>query len=627
MSSHNTHVHKILRVDLARGTFIEQPVEEATLRRYIGGYALAAKYLYEEIAPDITWDSPDNRLMFLGGILSGTSIPGSGGINISAKGVLTGGGAATQAQGVFGAYMIRCGFVGIIVHGSAERWRYLLVKNDGTAQLMDAGHLLGKDTWETHDIIASDLKKKERQISVLCIGPAGENLVKWSGILIDKGHSAMHNGLGAVMGSKKLKAVVIERGKKSAPVYDKEALNELSRGLIEKAKSEKGGAHYFGTLNGVQANYRVGTLPIKNYTTNVWDIDEEDFQKFTPSYILERFEPKRLRPCWACPNHHCQVMTITEGPYKGLVVEEPDYEQMAAFGPNMGVNDISSVMMLSNLGDRLGLDVNETGWTVACMMELLERGIVTGDEMDGLDLKWGNVGAIRSLLFKIAFREGIGNLLADGVKEMVKKIGRGTANIGVYTLKGATPRGHDHRGRWTEMFDTCVSESGALENDLINNRTDKTQFGLPSKIDIFDPDFIAKIEAKSKGSMQLEDSTVTCRFHTRTNMEILTSAISAVTGWDFDFDEGMKVGLRAINIMRAYNIKNGIGGNLDRPSLRYSSVPKDGPAQGKDIRPHFERMLRIYYNIMGWDEDGRPLPSTLAALGLDQIIPDLWDKN
>jgi len=626
MAPYHNNTLKVLRVDLPRGVITPEPIDDAMLRKYIGGYALAAKYLYEEVPVDAPWDAPENRLMFLGGVLSGTAIPGSGGITISAKGALTGGAVATQAQGVFGAYMKRCGLLGIIVQGASEEWQYLVIKEDGTAQLTAANHLQGKDTWKTPDIIATDLNKKEGEFSVLCIGPAGENLVKWSGIVVDKGHAAMHNGIGAVMGSKKLKAVVVERGKGPIPVCDKETLRALSKNVIEKAKSETGGVHYVGTLNGVHRNHEMGTLPIRNYTTNIWDIEQEEFEKFSGSYINGHFEPKRLRPCWACPNHHCQVMTITEGQYKGLVVEEPEYEQMSAFGPNMGITDIASVMMLSNLGDRLGLDVNETGWTFACMMELLEKGIVSSEEMDGLDLTWGNVEAVRTLLLKTAAKEGVGELLADGVKEAVKKIGRGAEDVGIYTLKGNTPRGHDHRGRWTEMFNTCLSESGNLENDLTNKRTDKTQFGLPPNIDIFDPDFVAKAEAKSKGSMQLEDSAVTCRFHTGTDVRLLAKAIAAVTGWDFDFDEAMKVGRRAINTMRAFNIRSGITGELDRPSPRYGSTPTDGPTAGKAIAPHFAEMVQTYYRLMGWSDEGIPLPETLTDLDIEAIAGDLWDR-
>ncbi len=626
MSLRNSGGLGVLRVDLSNGVITHEPIDDVVLRKHIGGYALAAKYLYEEVPTDVPWHSPENRLMLFGGVLSGTSIPGSGGITICAKGALTGGGAATQAQGVFGANLKRCGLLGIIVEGAGEKWQYLVVDKDGKARLSDAEHLCGRDTWETVDTLTADLAKKESDISVLSIGPAGENLVKWSGIIIDKGHTAMHNGVGAVMGSKKLKAVVVEKGTKPVPVHDRETFKKLVKSVIDTVKIDKAGIHYFGTLNGIHNNYKAGMLPIRNYTTNIWDIEKEQFDKFSGSYMTEHFEPKRLRPCWVCPNNHCQVMTITEGPYKGMTVEEPEYEQMSAFGPNLGINDIASVMMLSNLVDRLGLDVNEAGWTCSCMMELFEKGIVTSEELDGLDLTWGNVESVRNLLFKIAMREGVGDLVADGVKETVRKIGRGAEDIGIYTLKGNTPRGHDHRGRWTEMFDTCISESGALESDLIK-RLDLTQFGLPQKLHPFDPDFIAKLEAKAKGSMQLEDSTVTCRFNTRTDVRLLSAAISAAMGWDFDFDEGMQVGRRAINTMRAYNIRSGITGELDRPSSRYGSVPKDGPAKGQDIAPHFAKMVRMYYQLMGWNEEGRPLPDTLKDLEIEDIAWDLWGKS
>lgn len=623
MSIHARDELKVLRVDLTRGTVTPEPIDDAALRKYIGGYALAAKYLYEEVPVDAPWDAPENRLMFLGGVLSGTSIPGSGGITISAKGALTGGGAATQSQGVGGAYLKRCGFLGIVIEGAGDAWRYLVIRKDGTAQLGNADHLRGKDTWETVETLVSDLGKKERDISVFSIGPAGENLVKWSGIVVDKGHTAMHNGIGAVMGSKRLKAVVIERGGAPVPVHDGETLKRLAKGIIDTVKIDKEGVHYFGTLSGVHRNYAAGQLPIRNYTTSVWDIAPEEFDKFSGPYMNEHFEPKRQRPCWACPNRHCQFMKITEGPYEGMIVEEPEYEQMSAFGPNLGIDDVTSVMMLSNLVDRLGLDVNEAGWTCSCLMELFERGIIGSDELDGLDMTWGNVEAVRGLLIKIATRDGVGDMLAGGVKETVKTIGRGAEDIGIYTLKGNTPRGHDHRGRWTEMFDTCISESGALESDILR-RLDLTQFGLPQKLHPFDPDFVAKVEARAKGSMQIEDSAVTCRFHTRTDVRLLAKAISAVTGWDFDFDEAMKVGRRAINTMRAFNIRNGITGELDRPSTRYGSTPTDGPAAGKSIAPHFERMVKIYYELMGWSDEGIPLPETLKDLEIEEISADLW---
>jgi aldehyde:ferredoxin oxidoreductase len=427
------------------------------------------------------------------------------------------------------------------------------------------------------------------------------------------------------MGSKHLKAIVVVRGKEAIPIAQRDELSDIAKAIIEPVINATSGIHHYGTLNGVHSNYATGNLPVRNYSTNVWDIAASDFERFTGHYIHEHFDPKRSHPCWACPNRHCQMLTIKEGPYAGMTVEEPEYEQLSAFSANLGINDVSAVMMLSNTVDRLGLDCNEAGWVLSGTMECFEKGILTGEDTDGLELVWGNAEAARDLLYRIARREGLGDTLAEGIRRASRKIGRGAEAMAVYTLKGGTPRGHDHRGRWTEMFDSCVSESGALDNTLAVS--DLTQFGLPPKLDPFDPDMLAKAEARMKGGMQFEDSLVTCRFNTRMNVKLLAQAVSAVTGWEFSFEEAMQVGRRAVNTMRAFNIRNGITPELERPSPRYGSIPKDGPASGKSIAPHFEKMLRQYYGQMGWDAKGYPLPETLAALGLESIARDLSDSR
>jgi len=241
-------------------------------------------------------------------------------------------------------------------------------------------------------------------------------------------------------------------------------------------------------------------------------------------------------------------------------------------------------------------------------------------------MSWGNVEAARELLHKIAVREGIGDVLAEGVRRAVEKLGRGTEEIGIYTLKGGTPRGHDHRARWAEMLDTVLSESASHETSMLGS-IDFEQFGLPSRLHPFDPDMMADFEVKLRGGMQLEDSAVTCRFNTGVNVSLLSEAIAAVTGWDFDREEGMEVGRRAVNVMRAFNIRNGLTADLERPSPRYGSTPKDGPAEDQNIAPHFEKMVQAYYEGMGWDAAGKPLPETLRALGLDKIASDLSESE
>jgi aldehyde:ferredoxin oxidoreductase len=622
-----TCLAQILRLNLNEQKGSKEKIDAQTLRKYLGGCALGAKFLYDEVPFNVEWSNPENRLIILGGPLSGTAVPGSGGITVSTRGAMTNGAASTQAQGVFGAYLRSCGLMGLVIQGACDTWTYLVVDEEGSARFMSAEHLVGKDTWETADALAKELGKGEREISVLSIGPAGEKLVRFACIVIDKGHVAAHNGVGAVMGSKKLKAIVVLRGKQRAEVKDRARLTGLVKALLKPIIDNPTSYHYYGTLPGFLKNLAIGNLPVKNYMTSKWLIPEEKLSRFTGPYIREHYSPKRKRPCWACPHHHCEAMTIPEGPYKGMEVEEPDYEQLSGLGSNLGIGDVTDVIVLANLVDRLGMDANETGWVLSCVMECYERGILTKEKTDGLEMTWGNVEAVRNMLGEISKRKGIGDVLAEGVMRAVGKIGHGAEDIGIYTGKGTTPRSHDHRARWTELFDHCVSDSGALDSTPIG--PDVTAYGLAKDLNPFgcDPDRIVEMEVKMKGGMQFEDSLVTCRFNTRMNIAMLTEALQAVMGWDFTAEEAMEAGLRAVHLMRVFNIRSGLTSDLDWPSPRYGSAPVDGPTAGKTIFSHFEQILKGYYQGMGWDEKGRPLPETLNRLGLEKVADDLWARS
>ena len=214
--------------------------------------------------------------------------------------------------------------------------------------------------------------------------------------------------------------------------------------------------------------------------------------------------------------------------------------------------------------------------------------------------------------------------LPEGVMRASRKIGGETTKLAIHTLKGNTPRSHDHRVMWYELFDTCVSNLGTLE---AGSTPPMKLLGLPSTYDPFDPQAVSTVVAKVKGGMVFEDSMVTCRFKTGTQLDLLAQAVSAVTGWDMDLQEAMQVGIRAVNRARAFNLCHGIGPELDRPSMRYGSTPLDGVAASMAIMPHFDGMLRNYYDLMGWSEQGIPLPETLKNLSLESIIPDLWDEK
>lgn len=596
---------KLLRVNLTTNELTNVTFNEEILKQYLGGTGLGVKILFDEVDSKVDWEDPQNRLIIASGPLGGTRIGGSGTISIVTKGALTSGVTAVQANGLFGAYLKFCGYDGIIVQGRAPRWRYLYLETD-EAKLRDASHLLGVDTYDLADKLKHAYNKTDYQASVLSIGPAGEHVARFASIFADKGHAAGHNGAGAIMGSKRLKAIIALRGNLRVSVSDEPTLQAISDQLYENAKN------FSGTINGVYRwqTQQVPMLPVRNYSTNIWNIPDTKLTQFSEQYIREHFNPKP-HPCWACRLTHATMMTIPSGPYKGMVVEEPEYEQLSAWGSAIDTQDIFNTFMLSMVTDRVGLENNEAGWLIGWVMECYEKGLLTKEDLNGLDMRWGNAEATRQLLYMIANRQGCGDWLAEGVMRASQKIGGDAVKNAIYTLKGNTPRGHDHRTRWTELFETSISNTGTLEVGGYMQDPKVMQPGFPHEV----VDNLTSLQ----GNMVFEDSLGTCRFNTGTNMLLLAQAVSAVTGWNFSPQEGKTVGLRTVNLMRVYNIRSGIHGK-DYPSERYGSTPTDGPYKGIGIMPHWETMLQRYYTQMGWDKTGKPLPTTLKNLGLDGVI-------
>jgi aldehyde:ferredoxin oxidoreductase len=455
---------RFLRVDLATGETSHVEFDEETLRQWAGGVGLGAKLLYEEVPPGVDWDSPDNRLIFSSGPLGGTRMPGSGTFTVVTKGPLTGGATATQANGYLGAYIKFSGFDGVIFQGQAPEWLYLYV-HDGVAELRPASGVLGKDVYDTEEQIKSEIGGSPRSLSVFAIGPSGENLVKFAGILGDHGHAAAHNGTGAVMGSKRVKAIVAARGRSSLTVADRSTTSKAAQAIFEAVKNDPGGGRIYewGTsmiFTGAEAG---GWLPIKNLTTSVFPE--------APEFMGERFRTRwelKPEPCWACRMHHCHVMRITDGPFAGQSFEEPEYEAWAAFGPLIGNAEVGAAAWLTEVNERLGFDVNEMGFLAALVMEWYEQGVITKEDTGGLELNWGNYRALADLMHKIAHREGIGDVLAEGIKHASQNVAGGEADWGVYIQKGHGPRGHDHRARWTEIVDYATSSAGTIETGPIN---------------------------------------------------------------------------------------------------------------------------------------------------------------
>ena len=617
-----------LRVDLTSGQIRTEQLDEQTHRMYVGGTGIGAKVLYEEVPPEVDWSDPENRMAVASGPLGGTRVNGSGTISVVTKGPLTNGAAASQANGFLGAFLRLNGLDGIVIQGAAECLSYLYI-HDGKAELRDAEHLAGVDSWDMIDRLAEELGVPDRQISVFGIGPAGEHRVRFAGLVGDRGHVAGHNGIGAVMGSKRLKAVVVRRSRGPAPVCNGPALADAAKDLARRITEDPAameGIPRWGTLRGVAQFTRdpVGILPVKNYTTSISNIPPEKVEEWDAPHLQEHYVTGRHN-CWGCSFDHCTMFTIPEGQHKGFVGEEPEYEQFAAFGPVIGNTDVDAAIVMSNECDRLGFENNEMGWVLGFAMECYEKGALTRDQLDGLDLSWGNVEAARALMRKIAHREGVGDLLAEGVKRAAEKIGGEAVDFAVHTKKGNTPRGHDHRSRWTELFDTATSNTGTMETGpMITMPLDSlSEIGVEGHPDQFSGKEVSTFNARTKGAMLFEDSLGVCRFTTRTDVPHLTRAVNAATGWDMGVPDAMQVGLRAVNLMRVFNIRHGISPKLDAPSPRYGSAPVDGPAAGVSVEPVWGEMLANYYQLLGWDEEGVPKRQTLEMLGLSQAAGDV----
>jgi len=603
---------RILRVDLEKERIEGEWISEEVARKYVGGTGLGAKFLYEEVLPGVEWPDPKNRLMICTGPLAGTKVAGSGTFSVVSKGPMTNFAGASQANGFFGAFLRFCGFDGIVIQGAAKTWKRLHIR-DGKAELYNAEHLAGKDTWETEDAVRREIGKR---CSIFSIGPAGENGIRFAAIVGDHGHVVAHNGLGAVMGSKKLKTISVERGKKTITVRDPVQLSKAAKALIEGATEFDPALVQWGTACAFPIMEKIGALPVKNYTTNIFP----EFEKFAGQYVRTHFKVKPA-PCWACPIAHCHMIEVTEGPYKGFVGEEPEYECLAAMGPVIGQTDPGAAVMLANLVDRLGMDVNETGYLIGWLMECYERGLLTRKDLDGIELKWGDAEATVSMLKRIAHREGCGKLFAEGVKRAAETVGGEALNCAVYTQKGASPRGHDHRGNWSEMIDTCLSNTGTIE--ATGGFTHPEQIGLSPLQNRFDPQEVSTLNAKLNGRRQFEDSLGICRFCTH-DFQLTLDCLNAVTGWEFNIQEAMEVGRRIVNQLRVFNLRHGLTKEVEKPSFRYGSTPVDGAAKGISIMSHWESIRRNYYQHMGWDpETGKPLPETLERLGLADLVKDL----
>lgn len=606
---------RLLRVNLSQGVIRSEDISADILRSFIGGTGLGIYLLYSGVPAHTEPFAPENKLVFATGPLTGTLVPGSGTYAVISKSPLTGYAAAAQANGFFGARLKAAGYDVLVVEGASITPVYLYVGRNKT-ELMPAEFMKGKGVFETESKLRGRHGEKgfERCISVAAIGPAGENRVKFAAIGSDDGHMATSGGLGAVMGSKNLKAVVVE-GDGPVPIHT-DRIGAFKSAVL-RWREEAGATglgklvHEKGTLGFFKPYHDKGWVPVKNLTTN--QLPEKALAQMDWEYMRNDLFEKSPRSCHTCTFNHCHMVRVRKGRFEGLVGEEPEYEILAGYGSNWGVHDPGAVTMFNRLIDDLGMDAKETSFLLSMLMEGVEKELLDKDDLDGIDLGWGNIEAVERLLKKISQREGVGDLLAQGVMRTAAGLGCGLDDIAVYVKQGNAPHLHDLRTRWGTLFTQIISNTASQEGmDMTARANPELGFTEPTR---YPDEYLAFVQSKTGPKRQFEECLLFCYFQA-CSLKHMVDTFNILTGGEFSVEDCLAVGERVINLLRMYNIREGLTMKDDRYSRRLGQSPVDGPGAGKSIDATFEQIRAVYYQAMGWDQNGVPKPVTLNRLGL-----------
>jgi aldehyde:ferredoxin oxidoreductase len=647
--------NKILWVDLTHATFREEIIPEEIVRQYLSGLGLAAYILYRDLPEHADPLGPQNILGFVSGLLTGTGSLFTGRWMAVARSPLTGTWGEANCGGRLSPAIKQCGYDGIFFTGISPKPVYLYIDNAGP-QLLDASDLWGQDTQATEETLLARSPQGQKP-AVACIGPAGEKLALISGIAHDMGRLAARAGLGVVMGSKRLKAVVLA-GSRPIGCADPQRMKAISKacaayyradvpmpggrvlpylgrfvnrfpfgfpidGLIEVLIFKK-----WGTAGTYQMGVEWGDSPIKNWAGSDRDYPLRLSQGVDPDQVLDREERKYA--CYACPLSCGGICKF--GP-QGRETHKPEYETLMAFGGMLLVNDLEALFEIHDRLNRLGLDSISSGATVAFAMECAEKGLLTRENADGLDLRWGNARAALALVEKMGARQGIGDLLADGVKKAAERLAGDAAQAAIHA-GGQEPAFHDPRldpgfalhasvepnpGRHTsgaqiyyEMYRLWTRLPGLPRPSLLYWKGRKYRTSPP---------MIRKAVAISCYT-QLYNAAGLCFFGALLGADRLGffESLNAAMGWDLPPGEYMQIGKRIQTLRQLFNLRQGIDPRSTRLSPRALGLPplREGANKGRSIA--LDEMIHDYYREIGWDpETGVPLPETLAALGLDGL--------
>jgi len=611
------YMGKILRVDLTDGTFKDEVLKEEMVRDYIGGSGIGTKILYDETSAETQALSPENPLIFMTGPFTGTNTPLSGRHAVVSKSPLTNIFAQSDIGGSFGTALKATGYDGIVIKGKAKSPKYLYI-TDEIIELRDASGVWGKNSYETEELLKAETDMKAE---VTCIGPAGEKLVKFASIMSDgkDGRAAGRAGLGAVMGSKNLKAIVA-KGSKATPIARPEKLKELIKEFAPKCKEAMQGMTDFGTTVSHVATEESGDMPIKNWMEGSW---HEGAEKTCGQAMAERKILVKNYRCKSCFVGCGRVVKIDEGKYAPVDGGGPEYESMAMLGANCMVDDLEAICKANELCNQFGMDTISFGSAVAQAMELYEKGLITLKDTDGLKLEWGSGDALVQLAYKVGNREGIGDLLAEGVVKVAEHYGP-EAKKSAVAVKGMDLPAHDPRAFFVLGVQYATSNRGACHlstyADVLEKGVTYARMGFPEVMDRFEGKDKGRLNAKMQDFCALFDSLKLCKFLMWGGVQEdnIEAWYQAVTGEDISFEELMKRGERIVNLQRMYNYRLGLDRKDDTLPDRILKEPR-GSGGAPTQLPPLEQMLEEYYSVRGWDHNGIPTAEKLSELGLGYL--------
>ena len=614
---------KILRINLTNQTSKEEKLPLEIAKNFIGGAGFGIKYLFDEVPAGADPLGPDNKLIFASGPFSGTTIPCASRMAVTAKSPLTGAVGMSLTGGYFPVELKFAGYDALIVEGKAEKPTYVWIK-DGDVKFRSAKRVWGMKTTDCQQIIKNELNDQNARIA--CIGPAGENLCKIA-CIINELRAAGRKGLGAVMGSKNLKAIAI-RGTGKLAIADKEKL-KTARGEFMKAMKESPVLYpefsKHGTPMVVDATCAMGIFPGKNFSAT---------GEFAPSdkigVEVQMTRDTGAEHCYGCPVGCSQLKLAKTGPYAGTLAEGPEYETFFSFGGETGVDNIDAIIAADRLSDELGLDTISAGVAIGFAMELYEKGIISKKDTGGLELNFGNHEAMVALLRMMAYREGIGDLLADGTRAAAKKIGKGSEKYAMH-VKGLELPAYDVRGAKAHGLNYATAYPGADHN---RGYAFQEIFGIPI------PKAVDRFAVEGKGELtkwNQDTRAVTCDCATMCAflLDMAVPAIAtqstanlmeAVTGLKFTAEQVYQVGERLNNLARAFNLREGFTRADDTLPERLMTEPlKAGASKGHFIsKADLKQMLDEYYTARGWDvATGVPTREKLVELGLEYVAADL----